>query len=304
MGMKVFIAAIDGLEYNLVEKWDIGKFKQAKYGRHDVKVAVREGDPLYTPLIWASFLLGQPAYKYGFDMSYIQSRKAEYGYNPLLRLLFKARLRLLGSRRLGVREFLSRIGLFNSEAVRRTTHKIEVMPPDLVEKTFIHEARRRGYRVWYRNIPSLPGDKYAEYRAFLYKYFEADIRERLRMLDQLYRESESDLVDALKAVADGYDLIVYYTPLLDEAHHMLYRPGKPKLMVRLRRYYRLVEDQVGRIAEALGGDWVLLIVSDHGYDPSIHEHSDYGFWSFSRGLGYEPRTILDFRGIIEDLLYG
>ena len=299
--MRVFIAAIDGLEYNLVVKWDMKTFMQKKFGVHDVTVSVKPGEPLYTPLIWASFLLGEPAYKYGFDMDYIESRKAEYGYNIILRYLFKIRKTFLKNKRLGLREFLAKKGIFDINNVKRQSHKIEVMPDSLLARTFIAECKKRGLRVLYKNIPSMPNDKYSRYRAYLFEYFNSEFNKRIEILNELYSETQKDLYYILNNI-NKYDLIIYYTPLIDEAHHMLYRPGKLSLMVRLRQYYGLVEKQVSLIKENLDRNDLLLIVSDHGYDPNIHEHSNYGFWSSNLPLDPEPRRITDFRWIVERFL--
>lgn len=49
--MKVLVLAIDGLEYKLVKKWNISTYMQKKYGKHDISVALKPGDPISTPLL-------------------------------------------------------------------------------------------------------------------------------------------------------------------------------------------------------------------------------------------------------------
>jgi len=300
--LRVIVLGIDGLEYNLVARWRLRPYMQEQYGRHDVRSAVREGDPLYTPLIWAAFLLGEPAYKYGFDYRYLEEQKTRAGYNVVLRVLYRVKRSLLGSRDTGLRRLLARLGLYRVDRVREVAEKVEVLPPHILEKTFVYEARRRGLQVEYNTFPGLPGDKYAGERASLFQLFDAPFSERVRKLDEVYRESLED-AEALIGRLGGADLVLYYTPLIDLAHHMLYRPGNLKAMVALRRYYNLMMGIVSRFREAAGGDSLLLIVSDHGYDPSIHEHSDYGFWSSNLALPRRPERITDFRGIIEEFLY-
>ncbi|MEB3779292.1 MAG: alkaline phosphatase family protein [Desulfurococcales archaeon] len=301
--MRVTIIAIDGLEYNLVEKWNINTFKQKYYGKHDVTVAVKPGEPLYTPLIWASFLLGEPSYIYGYTDKIMKKKRGEVGYSGILKYLFYIKFSILGTRQLKLREILLKLGLFKSDKIKEKAHIIESMPSHLLKKTFIQKAIDNNLKVKYNSIPSMPNDKYAEYRVFLYKYFNSSIKDRILILNKLYNETESDLNNILNNI-NTYDLVIYYTPLLDEAHHMLYRPNKPIAMVHLRRYYKLVEKQFLRIVNSINyNNSLVLIVSDHGYDPSTHEHSNYGFWSSNLKLEVNPSKITDFRWIIEKYLY-
>ncbi|MCE4605274.1 MAG: alkaline phosphatase family protein, partial [Desulfurococcales archaeon] len=286
--MKVVIVAIDGLEYNLVEKWNIDLFKQKMYGKHDVKVAVRSNEPLYTPLIWASFLLGEPSYKYGYTKIKLEERRGVYGYKSVLKYLYLIKLKTLGPRSLKIRDLMIRLKLYDFDKVRKSARVIEAMPKGLLEKTFIYDALKKGYKVVYNSIPSLPNDRYAEYRAYLFKYFNSSIDERVNILNMLYNETEKDLQNIINELYET-DLAIYYTPLIDEAHHMLYRPRSRKAMIHLRRYYKLVEKQVYKLMKLLEDqEKLFLIVSDHGYDPSIHEHSDYGFWSSNIYLNVKP----------------
>ena len=55
--MKLLILGLDGLEYKLVERWNLEVFKQKVYGSHDVSFFRN----IFTPIVWASFLLGENA---------------------------------------------------------------------------------------------------------------------------------------------------------------------------------------------------------------------------------------------------
>jgi len=299
---RVIVLAIDGLEYNLVTRWRMKTYMQEDYGKHDVRSAVRPGDPLYTPLIWAAFLLGEPAYKYGFDFRYIEERKTERSYGPVLRLLYRVKVAVLGNRDTGLRRLLARLGLYRVDRVQEVAEIIEALPPWVLEKTFVYEAMRRGLRVAYNTFPGLPGDKFAGERAGLFQVFDASFQERLERLDEIFRDTEED-VERLLGELPRSDLVLYYTPVVDLAHHMFYRPGNRRAMLAVRKYYNLVARQVERFRSAAGPEALVLVVSDHGYDPRIHEHSDYGFWSSNRRLDRRPEKITDFRGVIEAALY-
>jgi len=299
---RVLVLAIDGLEYDLVTRWKLNNYMQKYYGKHDVRSAVRPGDPLYTPLIWAAFLLGEPAYKYGFDHSYIERRRAELGYGPILRALYKLKVQVLGNRSTGLRKLLAKLGLYKVKRVSLDAENIETLPPQILEKTFVYEAQRRGLSVAYNTFPGLPGDRFARERASLFLVFDSPLEERIAKLDEIYQETEHD-VDKLASAVRDHDLVLYYTPVVDLAHHMFYRPGNHRAMLILRRYYNLVARQVARLRSAAGEDSLVLIVSDHGYDPTIHEHSEHGFWSANKKIEPAPTKITDFRKIIESHLY-
>jgi len=293
------VLCIDGLEARLVERWGLKGFMQREWGVHDVLVVSGSTDRLYTPLVWGAFLLGEDPSKYGFGFDRIREERlrAAYGvFYPLYRL----RVALFGKRKLGLKRIAERLGIFSVERVKKRIGAIERLPEEALGRTFIAEAERLGFKVWVREFPSLNDIKVAELRAEVHTYFSKGFSERVRVVEEVYRFSVGLLDEALRAAKDC-DLVLYYTPVIDYANHMFYRPGKLKCMVKLASYYR----RVCRLVERVSGkfsDSAVLVVSDHGYDPRVHEHSGYGFWSSNVVLDEKPRTILDFRDVILGLL--
>ncbi len=302
--MRVVVVGIDGLEYSLVERWDVSEFKQKHYGIHDIRAALKPGDPPYTPLIWASFLLGEPSYRYGYDGEFITRRRVDVAYGRLA-WLYRIRAALLGRRSLGLRRVLMKLGIFSVERVAKELSRVEGLPNHLRELTVVAEARRRGYSAWYSEFPTLQENYCARLRAVLSQYFNASLQERFRWLNEIYRFSLDSLKEVVRKARE-YDLLLYYTPLIDVAHHMLYRSKSIGLMVRLASIYRrFAQDLRRELFSRLnysGEEYAFIIVSDHGYDPVSQEHSDYGFWSANVDLPKRPSTVLDFKEIILKLL--
>jgi len=297
--MKVLILGLDGLDGVLVERWGIKEYMQLYHGSHDVTVAVKPGEPLYTPLIWAAFLLGKPAYHYGFTFSRIDMEKQKAAYG-ILSPLYVIRLKLFGRRKLGIRRLLAKLGIYNVKKAVEKAYEIEVLPKEAMGDVLTEVAKGLGFKVWVKEFPGLGDPKYAEVRVTFSHYLDLPLKDRLRKLDEIYEYSINMLRESVNALRD-HDLVLYYTALPDEANHMLYRPRNLKLMTLLATYYKKLAKQISSFTSGLTNTAV-LIVSDHGYDPSKHEHSEVGFWGLNIKPPYTPRTILDFKELILMLL--
>lgn len=297
--MKVIVLGLDGLEVRLVKRWQLRGLMQREWGIHDTYPVCRGGEPIYTPIIWSAFLLGRNPSTSGFTFKRLLMERMKVGYG-LLYPLYRIRVALFSNRKLGLRKYMMKLGLFNLNRIKREMRNIERLPNELKEETLVAEAERLGYRVWIKEFPSYNDEKVAELRAFLGEYFYADFRERLKLLEEIYLFSIELLKEAVEMINEN-DLILYYSPLIDYANHMLYRPKKPKPMLYLSIFYRRINRLFESISHKLK-DTAILIVSDHGYDPSKHDHSRYGFWSSNVNLKTKPKYITDFKSIILDLL--
>jgi len=297
--LKVLVLGIDGLEYALVARWNLNVFKQNYHGKIDVEVAVRPGDPLYTPLIWSSFLLGKPAYLFGLDMEKIKQERVKLLYGKLYPL-FMLKKRLLGRRNLRLKNFLMKIGLINPNVVVTNLSRIEKLPTNALPHTFVAEAERMGYRVFYKEFPTLRESKYAEMRAMFSKFYNASLEEKLSKLEEVFQYSSELLSETISAL-ENHGLLLYYTSIIDYAHHMLYRPRNLKYMTALYSTYKKLANLISSLVPK-SRELCTLIVSDHGFDPVKQEHSKHGFWSTNIKPPKTPKTILDFKNIILELL--
>jgi len=292
--VKVFIIGLDCLEYKLVERWDLKDLKQKHYGRYDVTVAVKPHGPLYTPLIWTSFLTGNPSYKYGMDKLLLEREKVAWGK---LFPLFKLRAKL--PIKLGIRRLLMKLGLRKAKFSLEDAMKLEKMPEHARHDTFLEEAKRLGFKVWAEEIPAYNDKRIAQLRLnFAVHFFEKPVKVRLKGLKIVFDFVEKMWKEALHAL-ENHDLVMFYSPLPDLAHHMF---STHRLIHRLRIYrvYKRLNDMVGNIN--ISSNIVKIIVSDHGYNDKEHNHSNYGFWSINVDLPNYPRTVLDFKDLILKLL--
>ncbi len=282
--MKVFVIGLDCLEYEDVLSWKLDNLMQRYYGRYDVKPAVKEGNPLYTPLIWASFLTGNPSYRYGFSSESLGRRTWGKFY-----LLYKIR-RMIPIRNLHLRRVAINLRIKNLDC------GMERMPEEARRDTFLQIAESKGYRVWAKEIPSYNDDLIARYRMSIGLVYNRPLEEKLEALGRVFSDVERLWREALLALPD-HDLVMFYSPLPDFAHHMF--PTK-KMKHRLRMYdvYKRLNEMVSSAPD----DAAKLIVSDHGFDSGKFTHSDYGFWSSNVPLPREPKTVLDFKSIVLDLL--
>lgn len=298
--LKVIILGIDGLEYNLVRRWNLKGYMQKYYGCHYVKTAVKPGEPIYTPLIWASFLIGEPSYKYGLSMQEIIKQRARVGYG-IIYPLYVIKSKIFKNRNLGIRDLLAKMRLFRRDKVVKAFSEIEKLPDNAIERTFVKVAERLGFKVWVKEFPTLIEPRYAEVRAEFSKYINHRLSDRIAKLEELFEYSITSLEKAVNALRDN-DLVLYYTALIDEANHFLFRPKCLKCMVALATYYKKLEKAIDYLLDDYKKNCAILIVSDHGYDPKIHDHSEYGFWSSNVKLPRNPVTILDFKTIILEML--
>lgn len=292
--------AIDGLEAELVERWRLKTYMQKYHGIHDVTIAVQKGEPLYTPLIWTSFLLGEPSYRYNFTMKEIRIKREAVGYG-FLTPLYKFRLKILGKRNLGIRNLLTKLGIYNLKKVAESLYNIESLPLNIREKTIVEELRRKGYKVWCSEFPGL-GDAYsAKIRATFSKYFDVDLKKRKELLEEVYKHDLEVLRKTTYAV-EKYDCIFSYMVSIDIANHMFYRPKNIKSIIFLSRYYKKLAIDIEKTIMTKSDSLAILIVSDHGYNPNTHEHSTYGFWSLNVRTSITPKTVLDFKNVIFNLV--
>jgi len=294
--MKVMVFAIDGLEADLVKKWNLKGFMQKYHGKHDVVLAKLPDDPIYTPLIWAAFLLGKPGYLYGFDFNEILKRRIQLGYR-IPRVIAELRVRLFGKRNLHLRYFFAKIGIFQMSRITNSAYKVENLPKNAFKDALPEVAKKLGYRVWIKEFPSYNDRQRAKLRGDISSVIFDKDSDILRREDFL---TEKLFNEAMKSI-NSHDLILYYTDLIDLANHRLYRPGDIKSMTILASYYKKIEKLVTNTVKSFN-DLAVMVVSDHGFDPIKQEHSDHGFWSLNIKPPRIPQTILDFKDIILELL--
>ena len=287
--MKIFVIGLDCLEYKYVVSWKMNGLKQKFYGIHDVRVAVKRGR-LYTPFIWTSFLTGRPAYKYSWDSMKEKERVAWGKLYPLFKL------RSLLPINLGLRRFMLKSGLRKREWSLEEAERLEKMPEEARKETFLEEAKRKGYKVWAEEIPAYNDKQVAQYRFNMSNLVDKTIKERKRFVEEVFN-FVCDMWDRAVSALEESDLVMFYSPLPDPAHH-LFASRRIRHKLILHKIYKKLNDMVANVQNNV----VKIVVSDHGFDDKEYTHSEYGFWSSNVELPKKPRTVLDFKNIILQLL--
>jgi len=279
--LKLLIVGLDGLEPELVERWNLALFKQRSYGRHYVGIL----RTLSTPLLWGTFLIGRNVEELGYDVKTMMIRK-NLGLFPLpLKPLYWLRVKLL-PRRLGLRRVLRKMGLVKE-------YSACIMPRRLIDMTFLEKLKSMGYSVHAIEVPGYNETINEKYRNMVPRYISSPFIVKLKTLMDILEELKDRVKEGLEAVERGFDIVFVYLPMPDVAHHF-FSKGDAKSMRGLRRVYTRLEQLIEPlIRRAYGENYVVLIVSDHGFDFQTHDHSEYGFWSLNID-DFEFHTITDF----------
>ena len=83
---------------------------------------------------------------------------------------------------------------------------------------------------------------------------------------------------------------------------MFYKPKNLRYMLKLYTVYRKLSNEIEKVVSKVYNDAIVLIVSDHGYNPARQDHSYFGYWSINLANIEKPRTILDFERLIRRLI--
>ncbi len=314
---KIIILGVDCLDYNLIRKWRLDHYMLGSFGYHFV------GLDLYTPVIWAKFLTGIDVTKHGFTskrLSLIKRIKTLY-YMRYLLYFFKGVINNLhhygdkciskvnGISLFDVKNIVSKfIKLDNYNRLslhERMTLKLlikaaysERLPRKFMNRTFVYEAINRGLRTLLIEFPPINDNIYSIVRNALYFYIGTSPNERQVFLDYVWKITDTTL-DILLKNFDNYDVIMWYTPVIDIASHMFYRPKNLAYMIRLYTVYKRLGKKIEKIVSEINDDAIILIASDHGYNPVRQDHSHFGYWSINAKIMRKLRTVLDFSPLIK-----
>lgn len=275
MNKPVFILMLDGLEYNLVLKWNLENLKQKTYGKiqlrreyfiEDTKNPfLREESPVpYTPTVWASFLTGLPPEKHGVkDMITYSAFWNKLRMLPMVRRL-KGKRRLFW--RLGIKPRL-------------------INKKDLPSKTFI-DAIKPSIAI---DVPTYnePTEYFMRMSQSVSKGIDSFEREALR----IFRERKTK---TLERINDPWRLFMTYFKIADFWGH-LYYVRRPSI---LRELYNSLDATARDLKMLIPKNTVFLIISDHGMEDSgdgvTGNHSDHAFWSLNLETDWKPKDITDF----------
>jgi len=278
--VRVAIIGIDGLEYELVEKFGMKNLMQEEHGKTDLS----DFDLIITPPIWASFLTGLPPEKHGIQEMYEwQSRllkrierstrgikwlkKFESKSQILKRLGFKKTYPAIKER--GIKTIFDYVS--ESLALNVPTYNRSL---DRYQSNLIKSALKQ---------PRIFGKKFETY-----------------VYDKFYTEKDIFIKTFCKS---DLNLIMGYTPMADCLGHV-YRGDLTKMW----EAYAILDDFIGDVKALAEENVHILVISDHGmklFEETLYgDHSDYGFYSSNKTLGLNnPRITCFFRIILNELGY-
>ena len=287
--MKLLILGLDGLDPHIVERWNLNIFKQAVWGKHFVGFLSK----LYTPIVWGCFLTGLNVEEQEFSIDYIAEERTKRMFKfKLLYHLHKVRKKILPLKNLGLRELLVKLKMVKLDVP-------VVMPQELIARTFIEILKRQGFRVAAIEVPAYNETKNEYYRSLVATSISKPFDVRKQIVEEALDDTRARIEQGLNYIAQDYDMVFVYSPLPDIAFHIAYKPN-----LQIKIWLKTVHDELGGIVkpllrEAMRRGYVVLIVSDHGFDIGKYDHSKYGFWSLSQNIAwFRPQKIVDFYNLI------
>jgi len=293
--MRLLILGLDGLDYDLVEKWRLDFYKQRSYGKHYVGLLKK----LYTPIIWGCFLTGLNVEEHGYSFHEVVKKRGKDAFkNQILSKLYSIRTRI-PIRNLRMRKILIKLKLLNP-------YQGCIMSEKLLNKTFLRFLKELKYKVATVEVPSYDEKMNEYYRSTCKLLLSASLDEKKAYVDNILEETSRRVIKTMNYVNMEYDLVFMYSPLPDIAFHLAVKPT-----LRIKVWLKSVHECLQRILRPLikkakNRNYTILIVSDHGFDLNKYYHSEHGFWSLSikPPCWWNIETILDFKENIIKMVTG
>jgi len=288
--MKVFILAVDALEYEFVKSRSFPSLKQKFYTKVVIPkscMSIFENGRLspFTPVVWASFFTGKLPEEHGVTREKFLNEKWEFSCwnNKFLNRLKRNRIvynlySFMLRHRILKEGFPEKLGFTKKEIIQESF-------VDLAEKPVIIRSPLKTSIKW---KVEWKGSGLNE---------EKIIRSAMNVFERNRKET-------LEKIESDWDLFITYVKLLDYIGHLYW--GKNEI---IERYYGIVENFAREIQDKLSKETLMIIVSDHGMrllKGTKHrggEHSHHAYASFSHKVCIpQILKITDFYSIISNLL--
>ena len=275
--MKMFILGLDGLDHDLVKKWNLTYLLQRDHGKIEVPLNPKTKKPL-SPSVWASFLSG----KWITDVGFRFETHHDAPLSPMLDLL--RRIRRHVPVRLGVGNKIRRL----PKELWKSTHA-QYGFPNLDIRLFVDHPSVETFDCPFRNP-----------RNQVLKVIHDFVNERITASEatlkfmRIYHAKKRHIIKhAKKSKAKVYFAYLNFPDAI--CHFMYHMPNA------IMDHYCDLNCFVSILKSAIDYE-LFLIVSDHGFDLSEGSHSDYGFYSCNKPLNPKPRKITDFHKIILEVI--
>jgi len=266
MSPKVIVLGIDGLEYNLVEKWSLKNLMQKNYCKLDLS----DYSVIVTPPIWGSMITGvvdeevmkiweKSAKILGMPGKLKQKKWAEIGFKifdlipPSIQRWAKYKVidNIVG----GENPFDLTANYVNDKNLKNVFQ-------------FFKNPWTNGLPGYGKNIIN------STKRKLFDKALSGDKIPFKNHMIECYKSDKSQLLSALNK--QEFDFIFWYTTLLDNLGH-IYMGNE----VFLLDYYLEINKLAGKVASTYP-DACIYVISDHGIKPisgGLGVHSKYAFFS-------------------------
>ncbi len=272
--MKVFVLALDGLEYELVNRWDLRSLKQKYHGFYLISEEYcRHGVP-YSPPVWASIITGKAPSEHGIS--------EWWKYSSILN-----RLRWLPPFKWirGKRRVLWRLGI-----------KPRIVSSQDLNYPTIFDEIENSVAV---NIPCY--NEPTELHRRLSLAALRSIKEYEQEIWRIHQERVDKTITLLKT--KNWSLFMTYFDLADLIGHIHYI----KHLEKVQQAYMILNDlalKLQRMVKSVKS--AFLIISDHGMMPSedgvTGNHSMRAFWSLNINPPFIPRDPVDIYKLIKRLI--
>jgi len=275
---RVCVLGYDGLEYTLVERLALRNLLQREHGRVKVPIAGGIDDPS-TPIVWTSFITGQPPSVHGVDVPQVWDSPVD-GFRSFLRrhrnLHGIAKRLKLGYR---VRETMGVEPKFPSRKNIKCDTIFDVVQPSVaISVPVYNENLWESYPVGEVFKAIQDPEFRREYEARVRAVFEREVGKLFSALDWEWR------------------VLMIHIHVTDLLGHIYWGTEKLALL------YEEMDLLTGRVKRRLRPEDLILIISDHGM--GRYGHTPYGFYSLNMKLGLVEPSITDFFRIIRAVAEG
>ena len=269
MALETIVLGIDGLEYSLVEKWDLKNLMQKKYGKLDLS----DYSVIVTPPIWGSMITGKidkeiiklwekTASIVGFQGDVKQKKSAKISLKIFSMLPVSLQSWLIGN----VFTNLEDKNVFDV-----TANYVKDKNLDNIFQFFKNP--------WTNGIPSYGRNIYSKNkRKMMHKAASGEKGPIKNITIEEFKKDKTELFSAIKN--PEIDFIFWYTTLLDTLGHLYINKE-----IDMLNYYMEINSLAGEIKKNKPSANI-FIISDHGMKTSTERwgvHSKYAFFSSSTG---------------------
>jgi predicted AlkP superfamily phosphohydrolase/phosphomutase len=263
--VKVFILGLDGLEYDLVYKWNLPNLLQKQNGKIKVPISDKTGVPT-SPEVWATFLTGK---RVRADFVSRGLKGKIFGLFPLKPI---------------IKHLRKEVNLSSIFPKKFSTPK---RFPQLKARSFLDITNSKEINAPYYSYNNLAFDFH-----FRFRHEKLTVQQVVSELKTLYVNIKKQILRTIETL-ENIDLVFAYMHFPDAVQHHLF--PKPRF---IKQHYNDIDHFVSLLKECLPDSTLLILISDHGFDFGTQRHSKYGFYSSTQFIDPKPKHITDFFDII------